>query len=181
MPNLDAFTKWWGPNPETQIVTFPLNRGQDTFIFATIGQAEWAEESWTLQAEAEEFRDHYRNFHPDARRLVDACSEVMKSALCVREPMPHWGKGAVTLLGDACHPMTPFMAQGAGQAIEDAVVLVRALTEHDELSVPERLRCYEDARRDRTARIQRGSRANDWLKDGDDGDWLYGHDVWASA
>ncbi|MGJ3507780.1 FAD-dependent monooxygenase [Enemella sp. A6] len=177
VPNLDAFTKWWGPDPSTQIVTFPLNRGHDTFIFATVAQPEWNEESWTSEADADEFRHHYAEFHPDARRLIDACDTVMKSALRVREPMESWGEGRVTLLGDACHPMTPFMAQGAGQALEDAVVLTRALTE-GEGGVAERLRRYERARRERTARIQLGSRANDWLKDGQDGDWLYGHDVW---
>lgn len=179
LTNLDSFTKWWGPDPAIQLVTFPLNRGRDIFVFATTAQTQWTEESWTTQATADEFRADYQDFHSDARRLLDACEEVMKSALRIREPMPQWTIGRVTLLGDACHPMTPFMAQGAGQAIEDAVVLARALTDgFDSASMGQRLRSYEHTRRERTARIQRGSRANDWLKIDGETDWLYGYDAW---
>lgn len=180
VPNLDAFTKWWGPDPARQIVTFPLNRGQDIFVFATVAQADWAEESWTTTAHSSEFIDQYEGFHPDAYRLLEGAGEVMKSALRVREPMESWGRGPVTLLGDACHPMTPFMAQGAGQAIEDAVVLSRAITEGTG-SLADRFRVYEDSRRERTARVQVGSRANDWLKAPGDADWLYGYDAWTVA
>lgn len=180
VPNLDAFTKWWGPDPMTQMVTFPLNRGEDVFVFATVAEPEWNRESWTMPGNVEDFRHLYRDFHPDARALIDACDDVMKSALCVRTPMPAWGAGLVTLLGDACHPMTPFMAQGAGQAIEDAVVLTRALTEPREgVDLAARLRAYEDTRRGRTSRIQLASRGNEWLRQGGDADWLYGHDVWS--
>ncbi len=176
--NLDSFTKWWGPDPGRQLVTFPLNSGNDLFVFATVAESEWAAESWTTSAEASEFREQYADFHSDVRSILGACGKVMKSALRVREPMPTWSKNRVSLLGDACHPMTPFMAQGAGQAIEDAVVLCRALTEHRELAIPERLISYEDARRKRTARIQMKSRANDWLRCGDEADWLYLYDAW---
>ncbi len=127
LPNLDAFTKWWGPTPDRQIVTFPLNRGRETFVFATTAQSDWRHESWTMPGDVEELRKAYADFHPDARALLDACESVTKSALYVRDPLPVWSRGAVTLLGDACHPMVPFMAQGACMAIEDAVVLGKAL------------------------------------------------------
>ena len=71
VPNLDAFTKWWGPDPETQIVTFPLNRGRDTFIFATTPQESWTEESWTTPGDVVELRAMYEHFHPEARALLD--------------------------------------------------------------------------------------------------------------
>src|SRR5699024_6731352 len=126
-PDLGAFTKWWGPVPDTQIVSFPLNRGRDIFVFATTPQDDWLHESWTQPGSVEELRASYADFVPDARSLLDACDEVTKSALYVRDPLPAWVSGRMVLLGDACHPMMPFMAQGAGQAIEDAVVLVRCL------------------------------------------------------
>lgn len=179
LPNLDAFTKWWGPSPDTQIVTFPLTRGDDIFIFATAPQASWTEESWTTAGDADELRAMYADFHPEARKLLDAVDEVLKSALYVRDPLPSWSTDRVTLLGDACHPMMPFMAQGAGQAIEDAVVLSRALTVLDG-PLAERLRAYEAARYDRTAQIQVGSRGNEWLKDAGNGDWVYGYDAWTT-
>ncbi|WP_145942503.1 FAD-dependent monooxygenase [Corynebacterium glyciniphilum] len=178
VPNLDSFTKWWGPDSERQLVTFPLNRGQDLFVFATAGEEEWTAESWTTTANATEFREQYADFHPEVAEILGACDQVMKSALRVRDPMPRWSDNRVTLLGDACHPMTPFMAQGAGQAIEDAVVLCRALTEGGDMPVPACLRVYEEARHERTARIQLTSRANDWLKSGDEADWLYDYDAW---
>lgn len=179
VPNLDAFTKWWGPDPETQIVTFPLNPGRDTFVFATAPQDSWTEESWTAPGSVDELRAMYADFHPEARALLAAADEVLKSALYVREPLPRWSTDRVTLLGDACHPMMPFMAQGAGQAIEDAVVLTRALDQVD-ADLAKQLHAYETARRDRTARIQIGSRGNEWLKDSGNGDWVYGYDAWTA-
>lgn len=182
VPEIDAFTKWWGPNPQTQIVTFPLNQGRETFVFATTGQERWTEESWTSEGSVDELREVYRDFHPDARRLLDACDRVLKSALYEREPLPAWTVGTVTLLGDACHPMLPFMAQGAGMAIEDAVVLGRALAgAADRAQAAAALQRYETARRDRTARIQLASRGNEWMKGPGNADWVYGYDAWQVA
>ncbi|THJ33692.1 salicylate hydroxylase [Lampropedia aestuarii] len=178
IPNIAAFTKWWGPNPQSQIVTFPLNQGRDTFIFATTAQESWHEESWTSAGSVDELRGFYTDFHEDARNLLDACDSVLKTALYERDPMPQWSKGRVTLLGDACHPMLPFMAQGAGQAIEDAVVLARNLHGISREQVPQALMRYQSMRQERTSTIQLGSRGNAWLKDGGNADWVYGYDAW---
>ncbi|MDX1369763.1 FAD-dependent monooxygenase [Pseudomonas sp.] len=178
VPNIQAFTKWWGPNPESQIVTFPLNQGRDIFIFATTAQNSWHEESWTGAGDVEELRSHYTDFHPDARALLDACDEVLKTALYERDPLPFWSKGGITLLGDACHPMMPFMAQGAGQAIEDAVVLARHLQGATRASLLSALLGYQDSRLARTSEIQIGSRGNQWLKAGGNADWVYAYDAW---
>jgi salicylate hydroxylase len=94
--------------------------------------------------------------------------------------MPQWSKGHVTILGDAAHPMVPFMAQGACMAIEDAILLARALEHARGDAIPAALKSYEDARRDRTARVQRGSLANDWLKEGGNADWVYGYHAWSA-
>ncbi|MCZ4584160.1 FAD-dependent monooxygenase [Rhodococcus opacus] len=176
LPNLDCFTKWWGPNPSTQIVTFPLNQGKDIFVFATCGEEEWTEESWTTPGSVTELRELYRDFHPEARALLDACDDVLKSALYVRDPLASWTDGRAVLLGDAAHPMMPFMAQGAGMAIEDAVVLSRCLSLFDDPAVA--LQTYQETRLQRTSRIQRGSRSNEWLKVAGNGDWVYEYDAW---
>ncbi|MCB1426125.1 MAG: FAD-dependent monooxygenase, partial [Notoacmeibacter sp.] len=181
LPNLDAFTKWWGPEPSRQIVTFPLTAGREIFVFATTPQDDWREESWTTPGDIGELRAAYADFNPEARRLLDACDSVTKSALHVRDPLPRWSTGRVTLLGDAAHPMTPFMAQGACQAIEDAIVLARALEAADGAGVPDALQRYEAARKERTARIQIASRGNEWLKKGGNADWVYGYDAWQAA
>jgi len=159
-------------------VVFPLTRGEEIFVFATTPQEGWTEEGWTLPGDVEELRDMYSDFHPEARALLDACSEVTKSALHVREPMERWSAGRATLLGDAAHPMVPFMAQGACMAIEDAVVLARALHGADLDTVPAALRRYENARMERTASIQRNSLANEWMKEQGNADWVYGYHAW---
>jgi salicylate hydroxylase len=179
VPNLGAFTKWWGPNAETQIVTFPLNRGRDMFIFATTPQDSWRHESWTTHGNVAELRAAYADFHPEARALLDACDEVLKSALYVRDPLPRWSRGRLTLLGDACHPMMPFMAQGAGTAIEDAVVLARQIDARPAGQVATALQSYESSRRERTAQIQMGSRSNNWLREGSNADWVYDYNAWS--
>lgn len=176
LADIDCFTKFWGDDRYTQIVTFPLTRGKETFVFATEHRESWSEESWTTPGRIEDLRAAYADFHEDARTLLEACDEVLISALYVRDPLPTWGEGGVTLLGDAAHPMMPFMAQGAGQAIEDAVVLARCIATY---GAPDGLRRYESLRQERTAQIQVGSRGNEWLKAGGNADWVYGYDAWA--
>lgn len=178
LPNLDSFTKWWGPTPDLQIVTFPLNLGKEIFVFATTGQTDWTEEGWTLPGDIVKLRDIYRDFHPEARALLAACTEVTCSALHVRAPMPRWSEGRIVLMGDAAHPMVPFMAQGACMASEDAVVLSRAITDASFDTLPQALEAYASARIPRTTRVQEGSLANDWLKQGGNADWVYGYDAW---
>ncbi|WP_294260943.1 FAD-dependent monooxygenase [uncultured Comamonas sp.] len=182
VPDIGAFTKWWGQTPDSQIVTFPLNQGRDTFIFATTAQESWHEESWTTEGSVQELRGFYAGFHPHARALLDACDSVLKTALYERDPLPHWSMGRVSLLGDASHPMMPFMAQGAGMAIEDAVVLARNLDAvQDTEGVAQALQNYEAMRKQRTSQIQIGSRGNNWLRAGGNADWVYGYDAWQVA
>lgn len=182
VPDIGAFTKWWGPTSDSQIVTFPLNQGRDTFIFATTAQESWHEESWTTEGSVTELRGFYAGFHPHARALLDACDSVLKTALYERDPLLHWSQGRVSLLGDASHPMMPFMAQGAGMAIEDAVVLARNLdAAQSAAEVPKALQNYEAMRKQRTSQIQIGSRGNNWLRAGGNADWVYGYDAWQVA
>ncbi|MEL4072404.1 FAD-dependent monooxygenase [Ochrobactrum sp. GPK 3] len=181
LPNLDAFTKWWGATSDYQIVTFPLTRGEEIFVFATIPQSDWVEEGWTLPGDVNELREAYKGFHPEARALLDACEQVTRSALHVRDPMAQWAKGRVTVMGDAAHPMVPFMAQGACMAIEDGVVLARALKNKSSNAVNDALVAFETARKERTARVQQNSLANDWLKEKGNADWVYAYKATETA
>lgn len=177
VPGIETFTKWWGPDPQTQLVHFPLSAGREVFVFATTAQGAWLEEAWSTPGDVNELRALYAAFHPDARALVNACDSVLKQALYDRDPLTWWSRGPITLLGDACHPMLPYMAQGACMAIEDAVVLARHLAGVDAAGVASALRGYEGSRLPRTSQVQLGSRANEWMKQGGNADWVYGYDA----
>ena len=94
--------------------------------------------------------------------------------------MEQWTRGHITIMGDAAHPMMPFMAQGAAMAIEDAVVLGRSLENVTNNHVAAALGRYELARKARTAEVQRNSLANNWLREGGNADWVYGYDAWSA-
>lgn len=173
----ENFTKWWGPNRETELVTFPSSR-DEMFVFATLPQEQWTLESWTFEGDPQELYEGFTEFHPEARNVVAQCSQVLKTALLDREPLPRWTSGRVALLGDACHPMTPFMAQGAAMALEDAAVLARCLEAAED--APAGLAAYETLRKGRASRIQINSHNNEWQGRQVDADWVYGHNVWNS-
>ena len=94
-----------------------------------------------------------------AREILGAPRQWQKWALYDRAPLAHWGKGPVTLLGDAAHPMLPYLAQGAAMAIEDAAVLAQRLSETPDNPAPA-MRLYERQRQGRTARAQRAAQRN---------------------
>lgn len=179
LKDAEAFTKWWGETSDKQIVTFPLTLGKEIFVFATTAQDGWTEEGWTLPGDVDELRAEYENFHPDAQALLANCTTVTKSALHVREPMAKWAKGCATIMGDAAHPMVPFMAQGACMAIEDAVVLARCLEGAEKEDIAAALEKYEAERKPRTAKIQENSLANEWMKGQGNADWVYGYNAWS--
>lgn len=112
------------------------------------------------------------------RAILAACPDVHKWAIVVRDPLPRWGEGNVVLMGDACHPMTPYMAQGAATAIEDAAVLSRCLDGVDADGVAAAFRRFENTRKPRTSRIQQTSAQNTWLRGATNADWVYGYDAW---
>ena len=96
-----------------------------------------------------------------------------------REPVDRWSRGALVLLGDACHPMRPYMASGAAMAIEDGAILARCIAEIGTDDPAEPFRWYEANRMPRTNKVQRISAANTWLRGPTDTDWLYTYDACA--
>ena len=176
-PLLDGSAKWWGP--DRHIVMYYVNPALDEVYFVTsTPEPEFEVESWSEIGDLSQLRDAYQDFHPRVRGVLDACPSVHKWALVEREPMARWGGDRVTLLGDACHPMTPYMAQGAATSIEDAAVLSRALDGIGIGGVNEALVVYENSRKDRTARIQTISRQNDMAKIRAEMDATYAYDAW---
>jgi salicylate hydroxylase len=148
--------------PDRHVVSYFIGRDRRHLNLVFIGPEErWDTESWTEPGSPDELRSLFDGWSPALQSLFDLIDEpIFRWALHDREPLDQWGRGAVTLLGDACHPMLPFMAQGACQAIEDAVVLGRCLDDVDRMGVAAALRRYEDNRRERTATVQRLSWRN---------------------
>ena len=186
-----AATVWLGPGKH--FVHYYLRGGTLVNCVCVVEKSGWEEESWTSRGDHAELAADFAGWHEDVCALVDAMDPetVFKWALFDRNPMPQWSRGRLTLLGDACHPTLPFMAQGAGMAIEDAQVLANCLAASDD--VVRALARYETLRKARTARIQQGSRRNGtifhlsgfaaWARDramrraGDRvTDWLYEYD-----
>jgi 2-polyprenyl-6-methoxyphenol hydroxylase-like FAD-dependent oxidoreductase len=170
-------TKWWGP--DRHMVVYFVTRKRDELYFVTSvpEKAEWmTPESWSAKGDLDELQAAYKGFHPEVQAILQACPEVYKWALFERDPLPRWSDGHVALLGDACHPMTPYMAQGAASALEDAAILSRLLTGLEREGLPEAFRLYEAIRKPRASAIQAGSSANTWLKGKTDPAWVYGYD-----
>jgi 2-polyprenyl-6-methoxyphenol hydroxylase-like FAD-dependent oxidoreductase len=175
-------TKWWGPDRHIVIYYTAADRSELYFVTSVPEPAEWlTPESWSAKGDVQELRAAYEGFHHDVRAVLEACPDCHKWAILEREPLPRWSSGRVALLGDAAHPMTPYMAQGAATAIEDAAVLARCFAAAGE-NVEGAFRLYEDHRKPRTSRIQAISSANTWMKGGDeDTSWLYGYDAWNAS
>jgi 2-polyprenyl-6-methoxyphenol hydroxylase-like FAD-dependent oxidoreductase len=173
-------TKWWGEDRHIVIYYIKRDRSEIYFVTSVPEPLEWmTRESWSARGDVRELRAAYRGFHADVRRVLEACPECHKWAIIEREPLPRWSDGRVVLLGDACHPMTPYMAQGAATSIEDAAVLARCLDGIDGDGIDGALARYEAHRKPRTSRIQAISSANTWLQTAEtDTGWLYGYDAW---
>jgi 2-polyprenyl-6-methoxyphenol hydroxylase-like FAD-dependent oxidoreductase len=164
---------------------------------ALVEQDTWQRESWTDRGEVADALAAYEGWHGQVRRIIESVDETFIWALFDRAPLERWSQGRVTLLGDACHPMLPFMAQGAAQAIEDSAALGACLAETS--GVEAALRRYESVRLPRASKIQAMSAQNKvrfHLPDGPEQEerdrqmatqstdwsinavaWIYGHDA----
>jgi 6-hydroxynicotinate 3-monooxygenase len=173
---IDDCTKWWGP--DRHIVIYYVKPDRSEVYFVTSQPASgFTVESWSAMGDVNELRQEFAAFHPQVRHVLASCPSVHKWALVDRDPQSRWSEGNITLLGDACHPMTPYMAQGAAMAIEDAVVLSRCLKGVDRDGVAAAFGRFEATRKPRTSRVQLSSRTNTWLKTPTDPDWVYGYDA----
>jgi salicylate hydroxylase len=180
--------------PGAHLVHYFVSAGRYLNVVCVAEEGSWTRESWTDHGDVADLHAAFAGWHPVVKEIIAALDAPLKWALFDRDPLPRWSRGVVTLLGDACHPMLPYGAQGAAQAIEDAAALAACLTQSAD--IPAALARYESVRRDRTARVQAISRANGerfHLPDGPrqqardtamaasfglspDIDWLYGYD-----
>jgi salicylate hydroxylase len=188
-------TAWLGPG--RHFVHYFVSAGRLLNFVGHVEGEDWISESWTEPGDVADLRMAYKGWHPQVERIIDAADETFIWAVLDREPLTRWSFGRVTMLGDTCHPMLPFMGQGGAQAIEDAAALTACLLRcSDEV---EALKLYEVVRLPRASLIQAMSWENKTRFHMPDGPrqmerdaamaegmtdwsyraiaWLYGHDA----
>jgi len=149
-----AATSWLGPGGH--VLHYPVRRGELMNAVLFVERSDWQVESWTVEGTVGELAHDFRGWHADVHAIIRNIERPFKWALKLREPMPRWSIGRVTLLGDACHPTLPYLGQGAVMALEDAYVIAQCIARQprDPASA---FAQYEAARRERTAAVVRRS------------------------
>jgi salicylate hydroxylase len=140
---------------EAHVVHYPVAAGEQINVVAVF-RDEWQGEGWNAPGDVAKFPSACDHWSELPQRAIAAAKKFSRWALADRAPLRTWGEGRATLLGDAAHPMLPFLAQGAGAALEDAVALGRHLKHRADVAAA--LRAYEAERAPRTARLQRAAR-----------------------
>lgn len=139
-------------------VTYRLRRGSLANLVAVVESKTPETESWTATGAREQALKDFKRWSPVIRSIIEKAPVLNRWALYDRLPLERWSDGRVVLMGDACHPMLPFLAQGAVMAIEDAFVLAHLVTRKPDLR--DALTSYEAERKPRTSRVQAGARNN---------------------
>lgn len=153
----DVGVNWIGPGGH--IVNYPIRRGELMNFSSVVENQDWKTESWSSPSTVEACLADYPGWHEDVQDYIRAIPQPFRWALLSRKPLENWTQGRVTLLGDAAHPMLPFLASGAAMAIEDGFVLARALETYGQ-DHARALNAYQGARIERTTRVVQGAAAN---------------------
>lgn len=148
-------TTWVGPRKHA--ITYWLRGGALFNFVAAVETEDWQDESWTRKFPWEDMQADFESWHPLIQTVINACDKdaCYRWALNSREPVNNWHTRRAVLIGDAAHPMLPFMAQGAAMAIEDAAILTRSLDSGDDLETS--LQIFQRNRFERTAKVTRGA------------------------
>jgi salicylate hydroxylase len=194
VPRMDAFPAdamrmWVGEGKH--FLVFPVRAGQLLNYVGFVPSATSVRESWSASGDPAALAAHFAGWDPLIGEIIAAISGPGGSGfewgMYDRAPLPRWSDGRLTLLGDAAHPMLPHLGQGVNQALEDAVALATLLgAAPGPADAPRALARYEELRRERTARVQLGSRRNGAGYDSSgseltDRRWIYEYDAWAEA
>ena len=148
---------WLGP--DGHVVHYWVSGGRMMNVVCVVEHGDWTRESWTDKGEVADVLARYEGWHPMVRSLIGAFPQTFIWALHDRAELPCWSAGRVTLLGDACHPMLPMMAQGAAQSIEDGAALAALLKAMPD-DIESALARYEAVRKPRATKLQQASAAN---------------------
>jgi salicylate hydroxylase len=156
-PSTEPVTGVWLA-PKRHVVHYPVRSGTEIAV-VVIANDPWDGRDWSAAADRGTVLDTLALFAPQLRRVLASARDWRKWALYDHAPLEHWSQGRATLLGDAAHPVLPFLAQGGAMAIEDAATLAAVLAAHPGDTVGVLLR-YERMRRQRVIRVQSASRNN---------------------
>jgi salicylate hydroxylase/6-hydroxynicotinate 3-monooxygenase len=167
-------TKWWGE--DRHFVIYTISRGSEVYFVTSLPEPAPTGESWSAKGDMPSLREAFAGFPEKVRQVLQYCPEAYRWGIYIRDPLPRWSDGSVVLLGDAAHPMTPYLAQGAAMALEDAIVLARCIDSAGPSSAA--FEQYERIRKDRASRVQQLSGTNPALG-GADLKWLYSFDPWS--
>jgi 6-hydroxynicotinate 3-monooxygenase len=166
-------TKWWGPDRHA-LPYFMTGRRDEIYVIGVIPGAQWDSDLPSLPSSRDEMLESFAAFHVDLRRVLEVAEDVSLWPIYDRERDDRWSGGRIVLLGDACHPVRPFMAAGGAMAVEDGVILSRCLEAYDDHL--EAFRWYEANRIPRVADVQRISIENSWMRGPTETDWFYRYD-----
>ncbi len=156
IPQMHELGAWWGPHGH--VVHYRVRRGELVNFVAHYDSDAWLEESWTRECGKDELINTFAGWNDALIQLFNQSERYYKWALYDRDPLAQWSKDRVTLLGDAAHPMLPYLGQGAAMAIEDGCILARLADESVSADIPQMLREYEALRMPRGSRCQLASR-----------------------
>ena len=178
--NFENCVKWW--SEDRHMMVYHTTAKRDEYYYVTgVPHAAWDFQGNFVDSSREEMFDAFQGYNPTVQALIHSSESVTKWPLLNRNPLPLWSRGRLVLLGDACHPMKPHMAQGAGMAIEDAAMLTRCLEETGLSDYRTAFNLYEANRKNRASRVQAVSNANTWLRTQEDPAWVYGYDIYSHA
>ncbi len=145
------YVGWIGPTGH--VICYPIRGGNLYNMFVGRVSTEWAEESWTAPSTKEEMLTAFAEWNEALLGMLGNVEHVFKWGIYDRDPLTHWTRGRVTLLGDAAHPMMPTLAQGASITLEDAYTFARNIA-HNGTDPAAALKAYESERIDRARRVQ---------------------------
>ncbi|MEP3295806.1 MAG: FAD-dependent monooxygenase [Litoreibacter sp.] len=173
--DFETCTKWWWDRSK-HIMAYATKNDESEYYYVTgVPDEPWEHDTTWVESSRDEMNATFGGSHPVVNALIDATTSVTKWPFWNRDPLSLWSQGRLCLLGDACHPMRPHMAQGAGMAIEDAAVLARCLSATGIEDYTSAFGIYENTRRERATTVQTVSNKNTWLKNPEDPAWVYGY------
>ena len=167
-------TKWWGRDRHC-LPYYLTGRRDEVYAIGVVPVSRWDGDEAPLPATRDQYLEAFSGFHADLQRVLEAVDSVSLWPIYDRERNDRWSSGPLVLLGDACHPMRPFMAAGGAMAVEDAAILSRCLATLDDPVAA--FRSYEATRIARVSEVQRISVANTWMGGPTDTDWFYCYDA----